>query len=93
MTESGKKGGCLYAALELYDKQGGGGIFWIGKAGKEDVHHAYFVPPDAEDDQLALNQKDNGYPEYPPFSVGEVKEKGEKQKVAIVREIVNTKRH
>lgn len=52
------------------------------------VHHTYFVPPAAHDSDTALNQADNGFSQYPPLTVGEVKIVGELQNVDVIKSIV-----
>ena len=90
------RGGCLGEAFKLYEQFGGGTIFWIGNLSKISldfgIHHAYFVPPNADDNQLALNQADNGFGEYPPLTVKEVRTLGEPQDINIVREILKSNR-
>ena len=68
---------CLEKALALYDLHGGGEIYWIDSLEKigsgESLLHAYFVPPNSKPNDIALNQSDNGFPQYPRLTVKEVK--------------------
>lgn len=86
-------GGCLSKALDLYDSFGGGELYWIGSLEKigldYGLHHTYFIPPDANDSSLAMNQKDNGFSQYPALNVAEVRFLGTKQDPSVVREMVN----
>lgn len=86
------RGGCLGEAYGLYKTYGGGEIYWVGKLTKINlefgVYHAYFIPPHAQDDSFALNQADNGFGEYPPLTVKELRTIGELQNIDIVRQLL-----
>jgi len=86
-------GGCIASALSLFDANDGGCVFWVGSLAsldiEPDVHHSYFVPPNAQDDDLALNHSDNGYGQYPPLTVREVTVIGKLQDIDILRQIVS----
>lgn len=84
--------GCLIHALELFDANNGGEIIWVGNL-KEygydfGVNHAYYIPPDAEDDSIALNQEDSGYDQYPPFTKRELEGIGKPEDISKLRESV-----
>ena len=85
-------GQCLEGALSLHEKHKGGFLYWVGNLNKIGlnfgVHHTYFVPPEARDSDIALNQADNGFSQYPPLTVGEVKIVGELQDVNLIKDIV-----
>ncbi len=89
-------GQCLEKALDLYDNRRGGALYWVGdlpELGLDfGLHHAYFVPNESKPDESALNQEDNGFPEYPRLTVGEVKKIGVPQRISIVKEIVKASR-
>ena len=86
------RGGCLGEAFELYTKYGGGEIYWVGKLTSIQldfgVYHAYFIPPHAENESFALNQRDNGFEEYPPLTVRELRLVGELQDIKIVKQLL-----
>jgi hypothetical protein len=85
-------GGCLEEALKLYEKYRGGLLYWIGdckKIGLDfSIQHTYFVPPGAKDSDIALNQADNGFSQYPKLTVAEVKILGKLQNINVVRGLV-----
>lgn len=64
MEEDDIGGGCIQSAVSLHDKKGGGEIYWVGNIktgeGNESLQHAYYVPPDSNDTDVALNQADAG---------------------------------
>lgn len=74
---------CLGSASGIQARYDGDGhVYWVGDIGKHVgmrnalVGHYYYIPPGAKDTDLALNQADAGYPEFPPLTVGEVKQIG-----------------
>ncbi len=85
-------GQCLEKALELYNRNGGGQIYWIGlltKLGLDfGIFHAYFVLPRSFGAALSSNHADNGFPQYPPFTVSDVRELGDPQNIKVVMDIV-----
>ena len=85
-------GQCLPKALELRDKNKGGQMYWVGSLDEIGldfgVQHVYYIPPDAKDTDIALNQSDNGFCQYPALTIGEVKLIGQKLDEGIVRETV-----
>lgn len=87
-------GQCLEGALNLHKKHKGGFLYWVGNLTKIGldfgVHHTYFVPPQANDSDIALNQEDNGFSQYPRLTVGEVKIVGEPQNVDVIKQIVES---
>jgi hypothetical protein len=92
ILEANIGGQCLPKALELRDKNKGGTMYWVGSLDNVGldfgVQHAYYVPPNAKDTDMALNRSDNGYDQYPALTVGEVKLVGQPMDVSIVRETV-----
>jgi hypothetical protein len=92
ITMENRGGGCLENALKLRDQHKGGKMYWVGNLDESgtdlSIQHAYFVPPNANESDLALNQADNGYPQYLELTVGELKQIGQELSESIVRDTV-----
>jgi len=92
ILEANIGGQCLSKALELRDKNKGGQMYWVGSLdgiGLDfGVQHAYYISPNAKDTDMALNQSDNGYNQYPALTVGEVKLIGQRLDEGVVRDTV-----
>jgi hypothetical protein len=68
-----KNGGCIAEAHALRKGNGDGGdVYFVKLMGNVPVYHAYYVPDKTRKDDFALNQADNGYPQYPRLHVKEV---------------------
>jgi len=71
--------GCLQEAARLMEMHGGKGqIYYIAyppEIGYK-VMHAYYVPEKSIDTDLALNQEDNGFGQYPKLTVKQVMDYG-----------------
>lgn len=89
-------GGCLFKALELHDRHGEGKLFWVGELSKLNLnfglHHTYYIPNGANDEDIALNQADNGYHQYPRLTVREARAIGTLQNVDTIREFIRRQR-
>ena len=88
-------GGCMLKGYQLLHENGGGYLWWIGNLSKlgldYGIFHMYYIPHDAVDNQLALNQADNGYSQYPQLTVAEVKLLGEPQDKSIIKQLLKIK--
>ena len=72
-----KIGGCVQEAIRLkFENNDKGSIRYVMNVDGVTVNHAYYIPEGADPDDLALNQADNGYSQYPALTVGEVLEHG-----------------
>ncbi len=71
--------GCLFDVRDLHkESRGMGEVYWVERVGGAIVCHYYFVPQGAQDLDMALNQRDNGFSQYPAFTIGEVRMVGSK---------------
>ncbi len=53
-----------------------GKVYFVTSLDGHEINHAYLVPEGSCDDAIALNQADNGYPQYPALSAGTVRRNG-----------------
>ena len=77
---------CFPSALDIQSRYNGKGhVYWVGDVREHVgmrnalVCHFYYIPPEAKDADLALNQADAGYDEFPALTVGEVKQVGSRE--------------
>jgi hypothetical protein len=93
-NNSTRQGGCIGAVAflwEAYNKCAT--AYWIDEAMQNGqkirkIHHAYFVPPHAQENQLALNTIDNGYEGFPHLTIKEVQRSGEIMQISQLEDIL-----
>ncbi|MCK5149352.1 hypothetical protein KAJ87_00305 [Candidatus Pacearchaeota archaeon] len=78
-----KNGSCVMEAWKLKEKDNDeGSVYYVYKIDQKSINHAYYLPYSLQNeknlDKTALNQKENGYPHYPPLTVREVLKYGRK---------------
>ena len=70
-----KNGGCILEACRLkMENRSLGSVYYVVATEKMSVGHAYYVPNETRLEDIALNNSDNGYPDYPQLKVHEVLE-------------------
>jgi hypothetical protein len=69
-------GDCVLEAcrLQLANKKDQGKVCYVARMDGRPVGHAYYVPDPEDLDAIALNQTDNGFPQFPRLTVREVLE-------------------
>lgn len=75
----GREHTCIHEARRMFSEHRGGQIWRVSgqnEAGTQYVQN-YFVPPQANEGDLALNCRDNGYFNAPAFTVKDVRERGQ----------------
>jgi len=75
MENSTHNRGCVREARKL-QRDLGGDVYMVLDIHGTIVSHAYLLTPGMTGNDLALNQKDNGYEGFPPLTADQVKEYG-----------------
>jgi hypothetical protein len=65
--------GCIRDALQLKERNlGRGAVYYVSYTYEKEVMHAYYLLDSEALSELALNQADNGYGDYPQLTTAEV---------------------